>query len=290
MKKHIIAILVITLILSLAGVGIYFVVKNNKKQSLYNANSSFVHSEKTEKLIANISKAESLYQSKVASGETRLTTLHNVIIKLDSFEKDLNSYLILASSNTSTSNKLAKKYQTLTSERDILIDNYNEYITRMEGNINIDGNSTATLYNEIFDKTVQYVYNYNACFESSFKYIFEKIYKAETIKSEFYSLYTTSVIDLLNNISNHQFSNISLITLLNDRLNLDSNNNVILKSSIDGGEYSSEALKFKKHFRLSNINTLIETFKTTNPSTINPALETSNEKLAVYYALQILEA
>lgn len=288
MKKHIIAFLIITLILTLIAVGVFFIVKHNKKQSLYKSNYEFIYSTDTVKLVENIATAESLYQTKVSSGENRLTVLHDIIVKLDSFEKDLNSHLVLSSSNSSTSNKLSKKYQTLTSERAILINNFDEYITRMSGNINISGSATKDLYNEIFNKTTNFIYNYNSCFASTFNFVFNKVYTAETIKPELYSLYSSGVSHLLNNISNYQFSSINLITSLNKGISLDGGN-IEIKDSVDGGEFSIEALNFKKYFNLSDITVLIKNFDGYYSLSIDPSTETSNEKLTVYYAKQILE-
>ena len=274
MKKHIVTILVIVLVASLLGVGAYLLFKNTKKEPLYNSHSAFVLSQDSDTLITNISAAENLYQTKVA---------------VDRFEQDLNSYLVLTKSKDSTSNKLSKKYKNLTKERQALIVNYKEYITRMSGNIYIDGNAPQNLYNQIFDKTVQYLYSYSSCFNSTTSYVFEKVYKVDTLKEELYALYSAGITSLLNDISNHQFENINLVLSLNNKINLTENNNIALKSSIDGGEYSTEALNFKKYYNQSNISTLIENLKTINPSTIDPSTETSSEKLTIYYMNQILE-
>ncbi len=289
MTKRIITILVITLALSLVGATAFLIVKNTKKVPLHQAHLDFAYSKDCVKLTDCMTEAETLYQTKVASGETRLTTLQNVIMELDSFEKDLNTYLTLSSTKNSTTNKLSNKYQSLTRERNHLISNYNEYIVRMKGNINIEGNATKTLYNQIFDQTVDYVYKYNDCFKANYTYIFSKVYKPETIKRELYSLYSAGVSDLMDNISNHQFENINLIEYLNNKINLNTSGNVIINSSIDGGEFSVDALNFKKYYNLSNTEILINTFKTTTPSSINPETETSSEKLAIYYINQLLE-
>lgn len=288
MKKHILVILVLALILSVVGVSVFFVVKHNRKQSLYKAHSEFIYSSDTSKLTNNILAAEELYQTKVSSVETRLTILHSVIAKLDTFETDLNARLVLLSSNSSKSNNLSKKHQTLSSARSILINSYDEYITRMSGNTSIEGPAVKDLYNEIFDETTEFIYKYNSCFVQTSNFVLNNVYKAESIKSEMYSLYSAGITHLLNNISNHQFSNINTISMLNNGIQL-SHNNIKLKDSVSGGEFSQEALNFKKYFSQSNIDELINNFHAYYTSTINPSIEQSNEKLTVHYLKQILE-
>ena len=116
------------------------------------------------------------------------------------------------------------------------------------------------------------------------------MYKVDTIKEELYTLYSLGVNNLLNSISNNRFAseNVTLITRLNNGIKL-SNGNISIKSSVDGGEFSIDAIKFKTHFNNSNLNTLITNFNTYYSESINISTETSNEKLAVYYAKKILE-
>lgn len=288
MKKHIIAISVLIIILALAGVGIWIVVKKNNSQPLYNVSYEFIANEDTATLSNNIATAESLYQSKAISSETRLTTLKTIIDKIDTFEADLNSYLLLSKSKASSTNKLRKTYKSLSGTRSVLIKDYNEYITRMSGNINISGSAINDLYNDIFNKTVDYIYKYNDCFKSTSKHVFSKVYKVDNIKNELYLLYSIGVNDLLNNISNSKFDSTIVINRLNNGIRLVDGNAYIV-SSISGGEFSVEALNFKKYFNKCNHNTLIDNFETYYNTAININIETSNEKLAVYYAKLILE-
>lgn len=286
MKKHFIAILIITLILAIAGTSVYFIVKHSKPTPLYKANSSFILDEDTTSLTSKITQAQTLYAKEV-SGDTRLLVLHNAINKLDTFELDLNSYLVLNTVKAKSTKKLSKMYSNLNSSRNTLIKNYDEYITRMSGNLNADGNAIQKLYNDIFNKTVAYLYDYNTCFIQTSNFVFSKVYKAGTIKTELYTLYSLSVNNLLNNIKNNQFENTSLITRLNNGINLN-NNNIVIVASVNGGEYSTQALNFKKYFNSSNLTVLVENFNTYYNASINVDTETSSEKLAVYYAKQIL--
>ena len=290
MKKHILGILILILVLSIIGVGIWFFIKKNNLKTLYKVRCEFVLNNDEEILLSNITQAESLYQSKVLPTENRLTVLHTVISKIDSFEKDLTSYLMLSNDTNSTTNKLTKTYKDLSSSRKALIDDYNEYIVRMQGNTNIDGNSIQNLYNEIFTKTNDFVYKYNDCFNATFSYTFNKVYKVSTIKSQLYSLYSATVNNLLNNISNYSFRSTALINRLNGGIYLD-NNNLHIKESVEGGEFSLPSQNFKKHFNSCNLESLVTNFETyySTVYSINPSTETSNEKLAVYYAKQILE-
>ena len=228
-----------------------------------------------------------MYKEKVSSGETRLTTLKTVICQIDSFEADLNSYLLLSNIKASSTNKLSKNYKNLSSNRKILIDGYNEYITRMKGNINVDGSALQDIYNDIFDQTVQYLTKYNSCFKATTNFVFNKAYKPDSIKYELYSLYSAGVKNLLDNINNNTFHNTTTISRLNNGIKL-VNNNLYITPTIAGGEFSAEALKFKKHFNNSNIPLLIENFETYYSSSININTETSNEKLAIYYAKLII--
>lgn len=287
MKKHIVAILIIILILALAGTGIWFVMKRNNIKPLYKANCEFTVSKDTSDLCSKMTEAQTLYNMIFAS-ETRLTTLQSVILKLDSFDKDLNSYLVLLNKESKTSKKLSKSYADLIKTRKSLITDYDEYIVRMSGNINADGTAVQNLYNELFNKTVDYLYKYNKCFNLTSTYVFDKIYKADNIKEELYTLYSLSVNNLLNNISNNRFNNTTLITRLNNGIRL-LNNNLHIIESVKGGEFSVESIKFQQYFNHSSLTVLIDNFNTYYAESINPNVETSNEKLAVYYAKQILE-
>lgn len=287
MKKHLIAILIIFLVLCLTGGIVFIIVKNNKITPLYKASCDFILSEDTELLSTKINQSQELYNV-IISGDSRLTTLNSIISKIDSFEKDLNSYLILSNAKPKTTKSLSKSYSSLNKYRKQLLTDYDEYITRMSGNINADGPMVQNLYNDVFNKTVQYIYKYNTCFNATYTFVFNKVYTARTIKNEAYLLYTLGVNDLLNNISNNNFSSTTLITRLNNGLNL-TNGNIEIRNSVIGGEFGSNALNFKKYFNSCNHTNLIENFNTYYSTSINPNIETSYEKLAVYYAKQIWE-
>ena len=287
MKKHIIRILIIVLILALLGTGAWIFVRRNKVKSLYQANCDFVVNEDSSTLISKMTYAQNLY-SAILSSESRLTTLQTIIIKMDEFEKDLNSYLVLSTAKAYKTKKLSKSYSSLIKSRKTLINNYDEYITRMSGDINADGPAIQILYNNLFNKTVDYLYSYNNCFQQTSNYVFSKVYKADSIKSELYTMYSLGVTNLLNNISNNKFSSTTLITKLNNGITL-FNGNIKLVDAIKGGEFSVEALNFKKYFNNSDLSILINNFNTYYNSTINLDTETSNEKLAIYYAKLILE-
>ena len=288
MKKHIIAILIITLTLTMVGLGIWMVVRANKIKPLYKANCEFILSEDTETLVSKMEYAHSLYTNKVLSTETRLDVLKTVVLRLDDFEKDLNSYLTFSRVKASKTKKLSKSYINLSHTRAELIKDYSEYITRMSGNLNADGNALQSLYNEIFGETVSYIRDYNKCFLLTSEHVFNKVYTADTIKQELYTFYSLGVKDLLDNIANNNFESVVLINRLNSAIDLQ-DNNLVIKQHIDGGEFSIPAIKFKQHFNLSDKTLLINNFETYYNTTINPTSETSNEKLAIYYAKQILE-
>ena len=288
MKKHIVAILIIILTLAIIGLGVWMAVKATKIKPLYSAHCEFILSEDTETLTSKMTTAQNLYNNKVLSTETRLNVLKTVVIKLDEFEKDLNSYLVFSDIKASKTKKLSKSYNELSHTRTNLIKYYNEYITRMSGNLNADGDVLQKLYNDIFNETVKYIYDYNSCFLSTSQHVFDKVYTANTIKQELYTLYSLGVKNLLNNISNNQFGNVALINRLNNAIALQ-NNNLKIKQNIDGGEFSTQALRFEYHFSLCNKDLLISNFDAYYNTAINPTTETSNEKLAIYYAKQILE-
>lgn len=289
MKKRIILFVIIILISTIIGTSIWLIIKRNNVKPLYEVNSKFIVSSDTTDLTDKMATAQNLYSS-ILSSENRITVLRNVILKLDSFEKDLNSYLVLSSSDNKTAKNLSRSYSKLIKTRDTLITDYNEYITRMSGDINADGIPAPlqNLYNELFNKTVDYLYTYNDCFKSTSTYVFDKVYTVDTVKTEVYNLYSLGVSNLLNNISNNKFSSTILITRLNNGINV--NNGVLnIRPTINGGEFSIHALKFRQYFNNSNLTTLIDNFNAYYTETIDPETETSNEKLAVYYAKQILE-
>ncbi len=294
MKKHFLGILIFVLVLLVCGVGFYIYTNNFKAKPLYETNTQFVINEDTENLILKINDAHDSY---IYSGETRLTTLSLIISKLDSFEKDLNSYLVLSNINTSSTKKLSKSYENLTKHRKALITNCEEYITRMEGDKNADGPAIQNLYNDLFNKTLKYVKEYNKCFESTSKFVFSKVYKADTLKTEVYSLYSKALQDVIDNVANNRFGDLSLINRLNKGVTLSNiptslnttkllNYNLNINSSIEGGEFSTIAQNFKTNFKNSDMQILVENFNSYYRLNFNNC--DSNEKLAVFYLSQLL--
>lgn len=289
MKKHIIIISVIILTLSLAGLGIWLGIRNKNVKPLYQASCEFVFNEDAETLTDKITEAQTLYTT-VSSSDKRLTTLQTIILKIDSFEQDLNAHLSLSTDKPKNTKTLSKAYSNLLNSRTRLIKDYNEYITRMSGNTQADGPMMQKLYNELFNKTASYLRTYNNCFLNTSNYVFGKVYTANSIKAPLYSLYSHGVNNLLDNVINNQFSSLTLINKLNTSIRLE-NQNIYLKSSVKGGEFSFEALNFRKYFNSCNISNLIQNFEVyySQVASIAPATETSSEKLTVYYAKQILE-
>lgn len=287
MKKILKFTLVTILLFAVAGTCIWFVFGRNNK-SLYKANSDFILHKDTQTLELLMTEAQTLHNT-VSPTDRRVEVLKIVINKINSFEQDLNVYLITSTAKANSTKKLSNTYSSLTKIRTSLIKDYNEYITRMSGDTQADGPMTAKIYNDIFNKTVEFLRKYNNCFKSTSDYVFDKICKFDNIKTEIYTLYSAGVNNLLNNISNNQFSTLSLINRLNSGIRLDSTNNIVIKNSAKGGEFNVAALNFKKHFNNSDINNLVQNFNTYYNETIDISTETSNEKLAVYYAKQILE-
>lgn len=289
MKKHIIIISIIILTLSLVGIGIWLGIRNKNIKPLYQASCEFVFSEDAETLTDKITEAQTLYTT-VSSSDKRLTTLQTIILKIDSFEQDLNAHLSLSTDKPKNTKTLSKSYSNLSNFRTRLIKDYNEYITRMSGNTQADGPMMQKLYNELFNKTASYLRTYNNCFLNTSSYVFGKVYTANSIKAPLYSLYAHSVNNLLNNVKDNQFSSLTLINKLNASIRLE-NQNIYLKSSVKGGEFSLEALNFRKYFNSCNISNLIQNFEVyySQVASIAPATETSSEKLTIYYAKQILE-
>lgn len=290
MKKHIIAIIIIICILSLVGVGIWLVVRNNNSKDLYEVSTQFIFSEDTDALSQDILKAQTLYTTKVSSSETRLNTLHKTITEINAFEKDLIAYLALIDNNNSKAREINKAYKSLEGTRTLLLDSYDQYITRMEGNIHADGTAVYDIYDDIFNKTVNYLKEYNSCFKQTANYVFDHLDNNGNLKSQIYTLYFSNVENLIKGISDYQFASTYAIDTLNDLISLD-NYNIKINTKLEGGEFSTEAIKFKQYFNASNLTTLVNNFETLHKesATINPETETSNEKLAIYYLTQILE-
>ncbi len=287
MKKHILGVLIVTAVLALSAVGIWYAVNLKNAKSLYKISGEFLSSEDTQALVANISMAESLYKSETLAVSSNFELLQEIIVKLDTFEADLNSYMVLSNIKPSETNRLVKTYKNLDGSREMLIKDYNEYITRMSGNTNMSGNAIQDLYNDIVDNTESYIYKYNTCFASTYKHVFGKVYKADSIKYELYSLYSAGIKGLLSDALDGQANSLTSIKRLNKGVKL-TGSNIYINSEIIGGEFGEEALKFKHYFHESNIADVIDNFEIYYNVPINPNSETSNEKLAVYYAKQIL--
>ena len=92
------------------------------------------------------------------------------------------------------------------------------------------------------------------------------------------------------NISNSSFTYNALTTIdrLNSGIELE-NGTLKIKTSVDGGEFSSDARNFKQYFTECDKSNFISNFEDYYNSYVNPTVETSKEKLAMYYAKRILE-
>lgn len=289
MKKHLVIVAIITLVLMLAGVGLWIFKRNNNATPLYQASCEFAINQDAVKLLTNMETAQDLHiLAQPHSGDTRLTTLSSIIGKLDLLNSDLNSYLTLSNAKPNKTKNLSKQYLNLTKTRSTLLKVYDEYIVRMNGDHNVDGPIVQSLHNDLVNKTINYINNYNTCFISATQYVFSKVYTIDTIKTEVYTLYSAGVSKLLNSNSNNQFTATTLIDKLNNGIQL-VNGNIKIKTSVLGGEYSDIAFRFKTFFNRSNLNDLINNFVTYCSTSINENTETSNEKLAVYYAKKLLE-
>ena len=290
MKKHLKVILIVISILAVCGVGLWFVLSRTKIETLPNTVNSFIGSQETSDLQARLKTSQSLY-SKHASSDVRLTDLENILIKIDEFEQDLNTYLIMCTAKAKETKDLTNSYNNLSTSRTKLIKDCDEFIVRLRGNTEAEsqtGQTTVkTLYNTLLDKVANYLQEYNKCFLNTSNYVFNSVTSNNNIKFQLYSLYSHGVSGFLNNMETESY--LLTIKKLNNSIRLDNHNNLVLKESIDGGEFNIQALNFKTHYNNSNKESLIDNFTDYLKLNINPATETSNEKLAIYYAKKILE-
>lgn len=295
MKKHLKVILILLLVLAICGVAFWFVFTRTKVEPLPKTVNTFVEHENTKTLQERIKTSQSLYSTHYF-GDTRLDSLGRMLEKLDTFEQDLNIYLVLCNAKAKTTQDLTKSYNSLSKSRTALIKDCDEYIVRMKGNTLAEGQPIKNLYNLLVNKVSNYLQEYNKCFKSTVNYVFTSVTSSNNIKFELYGLYSEGVHSTLTNMTNNQFKELSTINILNNKikLNADSNdsNNISLPKGLEGGEFNIKAINFKKYYNASNKTDLLTNFYDyySNVTSINPSIETSNEKLAVYYFEQIMEA
>ena len=287
MKKHLKVILIVISILSVCGVGLWFAFSRTKTETLPNTVSAFVEHSDSQDLHLRLTTSQTLYSKHYS--DTRLNSLKSILTKLDEFEQDLNTYLILCDVKPKETKTLTTSYKNLSSSRKNLIKDCDEYIVRMKGNTLAEGQTIKTLYNNLFDKVKNYLLEYNSCFANTSSFVFSSVASSSSIKSQLYSLYSYGVTNTLTNISNSQFKSLTTINRLNSVIKLDTYGNPVLKDSVAGGEFNILALDFKNYYNNSNKNELISNFDSYYTLNINPETETSNEKLAVYYFKQIME-
>ena len=289
MKKRVAITITIVLLVVLIATGflVWFLKYRSKAKNIYISTSQFVNSAERNQLTVKIAAADEVYQRRVSSIEDRLTTLNSVILKLDEFEADLNVYLVL-SSKSSAVNEIVKNYQNLISKRRLLVDNLDEYITRMNGNIEAGGNAVQDLYNAMFEEVIDYIYDYNTCFYQTINYTFGKVESDTNIKKEIYSLYSHAVSDLLNNISSSKFKSTYTVEKLNSIILLE-DNNIVLNPGLSGGEFNSIVAQFKECYSSCDKDALLTNFETYYTSYINETTETNVEKLTIFYLQEIFK-
>lgn len=288
MKKHFKVIIIVISVLAVCGVGLWFVLSRTKDKPIQDVVNSFIENTDTSNLHARLETSQSLYSKHYT--DTRLNSLRSVLVKLDDFEQDLNTYLTVCNIKPKTTKDLSKSYNELSSARASLIKECDEYIVRMQGNTLAEGQTVKSLYNSLFNKVASYISQYNSCFLNTTNFVFSSVTSSNNIKHQMYTLYSHGVKNLISNISNSQFKELKTITRLNSLITLDEYNNIQLKSSVVGGEFSILALNFKKYFNSSNKDALVSNFNIYyDSSNINVDTETSNEKLTVYYLKQITE-
>lgn len=288
MKKHLKVILIIILILSVCGVGLWFALSRTKTETLPKTVNAFVEHRDRKDLSSRLTTCQSLYSKHY--NDSRLNSLKDILSKLDEFEQDLNIYLIMCDAKAKTTKDLTTSYNKLSTSRATLIKNCDEYIVRMSGNTLAEGEPVKDLYNALFNKVCNYILEYNSCFLNTSEFVFSSVTSSSNIKFQLYSLYSHTVLNTLSNITNAQFKDLAAIKQLNSSIKLNNYGNVILKNSLAGGEFNITALNFKNYYNSSNKNDLAANFSNYYSSNINVSTETSNEKLAVYYFKQIMEA
>lgn len=286
MKKQIILIVITMCSIILIGSGLWLYFSREKSTTLYQAQSSFLLSEDTTELKSKLQTSEDLYQP-INPTDSRISNLLVVLDKLNLFEEDLTSQTILNNTKSSKINKINKQYTKLKSERKELIKYCDTYIISMRGNTAVDGPYIQELYNNIFNKTTAYVYNYCVTIGSSADYIFTKINTSSNLKYQTLRIYIEAVKDCIENIKNNSFSDTFTLDNLNNLIVL-VNGNIQLKSTVIGGEYSNQALKFVDNISKCDIKAFIDNFKVNYNSIINDSKDTPAEKLAMLYLKQTL--
>lgn len=286
MKKRITTIIAVILTILLVGTVVtLFVFNRNKSTSLYVHSSAFLNSEDCKILTTSISEAQSIYNERVSLSETRLAVLNQTIDKLDELEKDLNTYLTI-STKSSKAVKISNSYKSLTSKRNSLIEEFEDYINRMNNNIGGDEGAVDNLYNHMFDLTTNYLQSYNECFKQTIDYTFNNVVSSNNIKYPIFSLYYHVVDELLTNVSEHKFRSTYAIDTLNSKIILISNN--LKLNDLTGGEFSSEANNFQQLYSKSDIASLLENFEAYYIEEIDETNESNVEKLTIFYLKKIL--
>lgn len=284
MKKKTIQIIAIILTIAIiGGVIALFVIYNKKPKSIYSSVATFIDNDEKQTLNYNINIAENTYKTQISASENRLTTLNSIISKLDEFEYDLCTYLVCSSSS---SKQLIQDYNNLIYKRSCLINDLKDYIVRMNGNIEADGNEVQNLYNHVFELTIDYINDYNNCFIQTINHIFNKVVSPYNIKNEMYSLYSNAVDDLLNNVTNHQFNTTFTINILNN-ISLQ-NSNIALNNGLCGGEFNDIVIKFRNAYSNCNITNLLLNFEEYYTTSTDETTETNIDKLTVFYLKQML--
>lgn len=288
MKKHIIGVIIALVAIILSGVLLWLFVFKKDNSDLYDACSNYIHGNDTEQLQTSLSEANRLYITKSdTSGEKRLTQLASIVAQLDMYEQDLTAYLTF---DTTKSSKLSKSYKSLTGSREYLLEQLNTYIIRMSGNTLASDNSMTSLYESIVNDTVDFTKEYNNCFNSTISYVFSKVHTTSNIKREIYLLYSANLSNLFDTMQWTTFQTMSAMEKLNSLLTLE-NGNIKFTSEIIGGEFSTEAVLFKKYFGSSSLSSIASNFITYYNETgsgFDVSTETNAEKLTVYYLLKLV--
>lgn len=286
-KKVFSIITIVSVILTIFGVGFLFMRNLHTGKQVYNNVCSFHTSPDSNNLkdgLTNcaIQTEEVLATTLNSAQKEYLYDLSTTLDKLAASESYLMSKLLFDNRKALATNQIANNYNDLSAKRSDLIHKILIYRIKMSGNIYGDPVGT---FNIMVEDVLSYLDDYTNTLQQLNNYVYNTLNLNNETAFNLISIHFDIVHNVCNNYKDLTFLNATLETLnnFNSRFRFLDNGNLVVNSTLIGGLYSNEAYQFNRYYSNCDKAKFAIKFVDMKNLSINPVTEKDYTHLAFYY-------
>ena len=286
-KKVFSIITIVSVMLTIFGVGFLFLRNLHSGRQVYNNVCSFHISPDSNNLKDSLNNCaiqteEVLAITLTSSQKEYLYDLSTTLDKLTASENFLMNKLLFDTRKALATNQIANNYQNLTEKRSDLIHKILIYRIKMSGNIYGDPVGTFDI---IIKDILSYLNDYASTLQQLNSYVYDTLNLSNETTFNLISIHLEIVKNACDNYEDLVFLNRTLETLsdFNSRFKFLDNGNLKVNSGIVGGLYSIEAYQFNRYYSNCDKTKFALKFMDYKNSPITPATEKDYTRLAYYY-------